>query len=75
MNEKGQATLKICEQKLNYLNYSKRTAGLLKYVGDNDGYGFWYAVDSNGKRISNDLKGGIFESLFADGIITLPTGG
>jgi len=25
MNEKGQATLKICEQKLNYLNYSKRT--------------------------------------------------
>ena len=25
MNEKGVATLKICEQKLNYLNYSKRT--------------------------------------------------
>jgi DNA-binding CsgD family transcriptional regulator len=25
MNEKGQATLKICEQKFNYLNYSKRT--------------------------------------------------
>jgi hypothetical protein len=23
MNEKEQATLKICEQKLNYLNYSK----------------------------------------------------
>lgn len=26
MNEKGLATLKICEQKLNYLNYSKRTS-------------------------------------------------
>jgi site-specific recombinase XerD len=26
MNEKGQATLKICEQKFNYLNYSKRTS-------------------------------------------------
>jgi integrase/recombinase XerD len=25
MNEKGVSTLKICEQKLNYLNYSKRT--------------------------------------------------
>ena len=25
MNEKGKATLKICEQKLNYLNYSKNT--------------------------------------------------
>lgn len=25
MNEKGASTLKICEQKLNYLNYSKRT--------------------------------------------------
>jgi site-specific recombinase XerD len=25
MNEKGLSTLKICEQKLNYLNYSKRT--------------------------------------------------
>ena len=25
MNEKGKSTLKICEQKLNYLNYSKRT--------------------------------------------------
>jgi site-specific recombinase XerD len=26
MNEKGKSTLKICEQKFNYLNYSKRTA-------------------------------------------------
>jgi site-specific recombinase XerD len=26
MNEKGLTTLKICEQKLNYLNYSKRTS-------------------------------------------------
>ena len=26
MNEKGRSTLKICEQKLNYLNYSKRTS-------------------------------------------------
>jgi hypothetical protein len=25
MNEKGLTTLKICEQKLNYLNYSHRT--------------------------------------------------
>jgi site-specific recombinase XerD len=25
MNERGKSTLKICEQKLNYLNYSKRT--------------------------------------------------
>jgi site-specific recombinase XerD len=25
MNEKGKSTLKICEQKLNYLNYSKNT--------------------------------------------------
>ena len=25
MNEKGNSTLKICKQKLNYLNYSKRT--------------------------------------------------
>ena len=25
MNEKGKATLKICKQKLNYLNYSKNT--------------------------------------------------
>jgi hypothetical protein len=25
MNEKGLPTLKICEQKLNYLNYSPRT--------------------------------------------------
>ena len=42
---------------------------LLKYVGNNDGYGFWYIVDSNGKRISNEVKSGIFESLFADGVI------
>jgi hypothetical protein len=26
MNEKGKSTLKICEQKFKYLNYSKRTA-------------------------------------------------
>jgi site-specific recombinase XerD len=26
MNEKGKSTLKICEEKLNYLNYSKRTS-------------------------------------------------
>ena len=26
MNEKGKSTLKVCEQKLKYLNYSKRTA-------------------------------------------------
>jgi len=25
MNEKGKSTLKSCEHKLNYLNYSKRT--------------------------------------------------
>jgi hypothetical protein len=25
MNNKGDSTLNICEQKLNYLNYSKRT--------------------------------------------------
>ena len=25
MNEKGASTLKICEQKLNYLNHYKRT--------------------------------------------------
>lgn len=33
MNEKGLATLKICEQKLKYLNYSKRTGGIyLHYI-------------------------------------------
>jgi site-specific recombinase XerD len=33
MNEKGLATLKICEQKLNYLNYSDRTIDLyLSYI-------------------------------------------
>jgi hypothetical protein len=30
MNEKGKSTLNICEQKLNYLNYSKRTNRFLK---------------------------------------------
>lgn len=31
MNEKGLPTLKICEQKLNYLNYSLRT--IENYLG------------------------------------------
>ena len=50
-------------------SYKTKIGDLLKYETDGDGWGFWYAVDENGKRLSDRLKGGIFTSCLSDGII------
>ncbi len=50
-------------------SYKTKVGDLLKYDMDGDGWGFWYAVDENGKRISDRLKGGIFIGYLSDGVI------
>lgn len=47
-----------------------KVGDLLKYDCDGDGWGFWYAVDENGKRISARLKGSIFIGYCSDGVLT-----
>lgn len=49
--------------------YKLKIGDLLEYDTDGDGWGFWYAVDESGKRISNRLKGGIFIGYLSDGVI------
>jgi REP element-mobilizing transposase RayT len=49
--------------------YKTKAGDLLKYDCDGDGWGFWYAVDENGKRTSDRLKAGIFIGYLSDGII------
>ncbi len=50
-------------------SYVTKKGDLLKHDVDGDGWGFWYAVDKSGKRISDRLKGTIFVSSFSNGII------
>jgi hypothetical protein len=50
-------------------SYKVKKGDLLKYDQDGDGWGFWYAVDKNGKIISDNLKGGIFTSYLSNGSI------
>lgn len=50
-------------------SYKTKPGDLLKYDTDGDGWGFWYAVDENGKRVSDRLKGGIFTGYLSDGVI------
>lgn len=49
--------------------YKADVGTFLKYDCDGDGWGFWYAVDESGKRISGRLKGGIFTGYSSDGVI------
>jgi hypothetical protein len=50
-------------------SYKTKKGDLLKYDQDGDGFGFWYVVDKNGKRLSERLKGGIFIGYLSDGVI------
>ena len=50
-------------------SYKTKGGDLLKYDRDGDGWGFWYVVDENGKRVSDRLKGGIFLGYLSDGVI------
>jgi hypothetical protein len=50
-------------------SYKTKAGDLLRYDTDGDGYGFWYAVDIRGKRISGRLKGGILTSYLSDGVV------
>lgn len=51
--------------------FKTKKGDYLKFDRDGDGYGFWYAVNKEGKRISERLKGSIFSSLFFDNAIAL----
>ena len=51
-------------------SYKTKIGDLLRYDCDGDGWGFWYIVDDNGKRISERLKGKTFLGAISDGIIT-----
>jgi len=51
-------------------SYKTKEGDLLVHDTDGDGYGFWYAVDNDGKRISSRLKGSILNGLVCDGAIT-----
>jgi hypothetical protein len=51
-------------------SYKTKQGDLLVHDTDGDGYGFWYAVDNDGKIISSRLKGSILNGLVCDGVIT-----
>lgn len=50
-------------------SYITEKGDLLMHDTDGDGYGFWYAVDNDGKRISSRLKGSILNALVCNGTL------
>ena len=73
-NEKTPYTLSFMENthhqnQFTASSYKMKEGDLLRHCSDGDGWGFWYAVDKNGNRISSRLKGDIFLSALSDGEI------
>jgi hypothetical protein len=51
-------------------SYIVKKGAKLIYDCDGDGWGFWYEIDENNKRISDRLKGATLNGLLSDGVLT-----
>jgi hypothetical protein len=54
-------------------SFTTKKGDILRYDDDGDGWGFWYAIDNDGKRVSTRLKGSILISYIADGVVVKKT--
>jgi len=50
-------------------SFKTKKGDLLKHDTEGDGYDFWYAIDNDGKRISDRLKGSILIGFISDGVL------